>query len=569
MLKELYVRNFALIDELRITFSRNLTILSGETGAGKSIIVGALGLVLGDKGKTSYIRSGTDQCTVEGSFEIDDAHPVVQLLRSLGVAQAPGEDIVIRRIISTSGSSRCLVNGLQVNTRDLQNITDLLVDIHGQHEHQSLLTVKNHLFLLDRYGKLWQELETYQDCYRRAQAIQKEIEKQTMDEREKERRIDILKYSLQEIEQARLREGEEKELEEEYRILRNYEKLVSSVQSAYEFLRLSENSALTMLENALSEVQKIREYSSAIDEIAAGLESSRIVLGEAASGLKGYVEGIEYEPGKIDALQRRMEQIKGLKRKYGATIEEIKRYSEKCRVELENLESNEELIRELEKKLADERRRVQGAALSLSAQRRVSAHTLEESVQKELSYLSMGKARFRVRITYREDEEGFVLIDGKRYGLGPNGIDQVEFLISANEGEPLLPLKNVASGGELSRVMLAIKTVLGNVDPILTFVFDEIDAGIGGKVSWAVGNRLMTLAKYKQILCVTHQAQIASRGDLNIRVEKSISENRTVTRVRMLNHQEKLQEIARMISGDTITEAAVRQAEEMVREKAG
>jgi len=568
MLKELYVNNYALIDELRIGFSKNLTILSGETGAGKSIIVGALGLILGEKAKTSSIRSGTSQCIVEGIFLVERDHPVRQKLKELGVEHNEAEEIIIRRIISASGTSRCFVNGLQLYTRDLREITDQLVDIHGQHEHQSLLSVKNHLLLLDRYGKLWQELATYQSSYHRIQDIKKEIQKQTMDEREKERRIDILKYSLREIEQAKLREGEEEELEEEYQVLRNYEKLVSSVQSAYQLLRMADSSALAMLESALSEVDRIRGYSSSINEIVIQLESSRIMIEEASLSLKGYVEGIEYDPGRIDAIQKRIELIKGLKRKYGASIEEIKIYSEKCRVELENLEINEELLETLNKKIEEELRQAQNYALSLSAQRRVSAHALEESVKKELSFLGMEKSRFKVRITYRENADGPVLIDGKKYELGSYGLDQVEFLISTNEGEPLLPLKNVASGGELSRVMLAIKTVLGNVDPILTFVFDEIDAGIGGRVSWAVGNRLMELARYKQILCVTHQAQIASKGDLNLRVEKRGKDKRTITDVRVLDENERLQEIARMISGDRITDAAIRQAEEMAKGKA-
>ena len=354
MLKELYVNNYALIDELRIGFSKNLTILSGETGAGKSIIVGALGLILGEKAKTSSIRSGTSQCIVEGIFLVERDHPVRQKLKELGVEHNEAEEIIIRRIISASGTSRCFVNGLQLYTRDLREITDQLVDIHGQHEHQSLLSVKNHLLLLDRYGKLWQELATYQSSYHRIQDIKKEIQKQTMDEREKERRIDILKYSLREIEQAKLRESEEEELEEEYQVLRNYEKLVSSVQSAYQLLRMADSSALAMLESALSEVDRIRGYSSSINEIVSQLESSRIMIEEASLSLKGYVEGIEYDPGRIDAIQKRIELIKGLKRKYGASIEEIKIYSEKCRVELENLEINEELLETLDKKLEEE-----------------------------------------------------------------------------------------------------------------------------------------------------------------------------------------------------------------------
>jgi DNA repair protein RecN (Recombination protein N) len=567
MLKELYIKNYALIEELTIGFSENLTILSGETGAGKSIIVGALGLILGEKAKTSSIRSGTDQCLVEGRFIVPGGHPVIEQLSDLGIEYSNEDGIVIRRIITISSSSRCFINGLQVTTRDLRDITDLLVDIHGQHEHQSLLNVKNHLSLLDHYGKLGEELQKYQKSYNKTLELKREIARHIMDEREKERRIDILKYSIKEVEQAQLKDHEEEELEDEYKVLKNYEKLVSSIMNAYDSLSMHESSAITMLENALIEINRVKDYSNNINGIASELETTKIVIKEAARSLKDYIDGIEYEPGRLDAIQRRLELIKSLKKKYGSTIQEIEEYSSECREELEQLEINDEIIRELSKKLEEELRQAQNYALSLSAQRRVAAHALEESIQKELSYLSLEKARFKVRITYREDEKGTVSIDGKRYDLGPYGIDQAEFLISTNVGEPLLPLKNVASGGELSRVMLAIKTVLGNVDPILTFVFDEIDAGIGGKVSWAVGTRLLSLSRYKQILCITHQAQIASKGDLNLRVEKKGKDNRTVTVIKFLEGEEKVEEIARMISGEKITEAAIRQAHEMVKER--
>ncbi len=567
MLKELYIKNYALIEELTIGFSENLTILSGETGAGKSIIVGALGLILGEKAKTSSIRSGSDQCIVEGRFIMPGGHPLIEQLSDLGIEYSNEDGIVIRRIITVSSSSRCFINDLQVTAKDLRDITDLLVDIHGQHEHQSLLNVKNHLSLLDHYGKLGEELQKYQKSYNKTLELKKEIARHIMDEREKERRIDILKYSIKEIEQAQLKDHEEEELDDEYKVLKNYEKLVSSITNAYDSLSLHESSAITMLENALIEINRVKDYSNNINGIASELETTKIVIKEAARSLKDYIDGIEYEPGRLDAIQRRLELIKSLKKKYGATIQEIEEYSSECREELEKLEIKDEIIRELSKKLEEELRQAQNYALSLSAQRRVAAHALEESIQKELSYLSLEKARFKVPITYREVEKGTVMIDGKRYDLGPYGIDQVEFLISTNVGEPLLPLKNVASGGELSRVMLAIKTVLGNVDPILTFVFDEIDAGIGGKVSWAVGSRLLSLSRYKQILCITHQAQIASKGDLNLRVEKKGKDNRTVTVVKFLEGEEKVEEIARMISGEKITEAAIRQAHEMVKER--
>ncbi len=566
MLKELYIKNYALINELTLSFSRNLTVLSGETGAGKSIIIGALGLILGEKAKTSNIRSGMKSCIVEGRVEVSKDHPVFDMLKERGIEHENGADIVVRRIITTSGVSKSFINGLQVTVKDLREITGLLFDIHGQHEHQSLLDLRNHLFLLDQYGKHQDKLEDYRESYRKIEELNREIEKYTIDEREKERRIDILKYSINEIDRADLKEGEDIELEEEYKVLSNYEKLVTTVKNAYDYLDLHDASALSMLENALSELYRIKDFSNEISTLVDELDNSKNVINDITSSLKSYVDGIDYEPGKIDRIQSRIELIKSLKKKYGDTIKDINKYREQCRIELDNLESNEDIINGLKGKLKEELSRAEKYAKELSIQRRVSAKTLKESVMKELSYLSMDKARFKVNIMYKESDDGPVTIDGKRYELSQNGIDLVEFLLSANIGEPFLPLKNVASGGELSRIMLAIKTVLGDVDPILTFVFDEIDTDIGGKVAWAVGNRLKKLSRLKQILCITHQAQIASKGDLNVRVEKVQKDDRTVTEVKWLDGPQKVAEIARMISGEKISETALKQAHEMIRE---
>jgi DNA repair protein RecN (Recombination protein N) len=566
MLKELYIKNYALIKELTVRFCRNLTVLSGETGTGKSIIVGALGLILGEKAKTSQIRSGAQSCTVEGRLEIVKAHPVYSILGEKGIECDGNEGIVIRRIITQSGVSKSYINGFQVNVKDLKDITGILIDIHGQHEHQSLLDVKNHLFLLDQYGKHQDQLDIYKESYKKAERLKREIESHTIDKREKERRIDILEHSLTEIERADLKESEEEQLDEEYKVMRNYEKLLTAVNNTYNFLKHDESSAMSMIDNALSELKKVSEYMGDIGRIMEELEVSRDVIAEIATRLKGYVDGIEYDPGKIDTIQARIELIKSMKKKYGDTVREIKEYRDRCAHELEELQMSDDIINELSEQLERETERAGKLAKELSIQRRVSAQTLSDSIMSELLYLGMEKARFKVSIMYSESSEGPVEIEGKRYKLTANGLDEIEFLLSANQGEPFLPLKSIASGGELSRIMLAIKTVLGSVDPILTFVFDEIDAGIGGKVSWAVGKRLKELSRFKQILCVTHQAQIASKGDLNIRVDKVLKDRRSVTEVKSLKGEEKVSEIARMISGKSIGEAALRQAREMINE---
>ncbi|UCB46276.1 MAG: DNA repair protein RecN [Spirochaetota bacterium] len=566
MLKELYIKNYALIKELTVRFSKNLTVLSGETGAGKSIIVGALGLVLGEKAKTSQIRSGAKNCTVEGRLEMRQAHPVYSILGEKGIPSDRAEGIIIRRTITQSGISKSYINGLQVAVKDLKDITGTLIDIHGQHEHQSLLNVKNHLFLLDQYGKHQDKLGAYKKSYDKLLHFKGEIERHTIDKRERERRIDILEHALAEIDRAELKENELEELEEEYKILRNYEKLVNAVNNTYNFLNLDEDSATSMIDSALSQLYKVSEYMEEVGRVVEELEASRGVIAEIASNLKGYIDGIEYDPGRIDTIQARIELIKNMKKKYGDTIKEIKEYRDRCARELEDLQMSEDIINDLNEKLKRETEYASKLAKELSIQRRVSAQTLRDSIMSELSYLSMDKAQFKVNIVYLESPDGPVEIEGKRYELTKSGLDSCEFLLSANQGEPFMPLKNIASGGELSRIMLAIKTVLGGVDPILTFVFDEIDAGIGGKVSWAVGKRLKELSRFKQILCITHQAQIASKGDLNIRVDKVQRDGRSITEVKRLAGEQRIAEIARMISGKRISEAALRQAREMISE---
>ena len=566
MLRELFIKNYALIDEINVKFDPCLTILSGETGAGKSIIVGALGLILGQKAKTSMIKKGEQSCTVEGRFYKTKEHPVWELLKNRGI-ETEDDDIVIRRTITASGNSKSFVNGFQVSIKDLQEITSVLIDIHGQHEHQLLLNTKTHLQLLDKYGHLDNDYFQYKESYDRYTSLKKKLLQLEIDEHEKERRIDMLSFAIKEIEEAELKEGEEATLEQEYKVQKNYEQIVSAVSESYQFIFGSDNSIIEKLDRAIENLNRVKDFLGSNSNWIEALENARILIEETAYSARDFLESIEYEPRKIDEILYRLEKIKRLKKKYGETVAEILEYKEKCERELMSLEKRDEEINKVKDEIEKEKKRMTKFATALSARRRVAARTLEDSIQMELSFLSMDKTRFKVNFKYKESEDGEVEIESKRYKLSSEGLDNVEFLIATNVGQPLMPLKNVASGGELSRIMLAIKTVLGSVDPVNTFVFDEIDVGIGGKVAWAVGNRLKELSKNKQILCITHQAQIASRGDLNLKVEKYVVGDATVTTVKYLEGKEKVEEVARMISGKTITEAAIKQAEEMLSGK--
>lgn len=534
MLSELKVQNFAIIDELNISFEGGLNVLSGETGAGKSILIGALGLVLGERAYTEMIKTGASTATVEALFALPEAL---------------GGQTRIRRVISKGGKGRAFINGSQVNVQALSELGVNLVDVHGQHEHQSLLSTDNQTLILDRYGKLGPSRENVATLFEKASLIKRKLDALNRSQSDREQRVDLLKFQRDEIEGAGLTPGEDVRLEEEFSILSNMGRLRELMEDAYAGLYSDDNSAVERASAALSAATEASEIDPELGGALDSLSEAHALLEDAAFTLRDLKDGYEMDPVRLDHVQERIEDIKKLKKKYGNTIEEILAYSLNAAEELDALDSADENAGELEKELGISRAALTKAAIKLSEERKKAARKLERAVLKELKGLALENSGFKVSI---EDAE-----------VGVTGMDALEFLFSANKGEIVKPLGKVASGGELSRIMLAMKTVLREVDNIPVLVFDEVDAGIGGKTANNVAERLHDTSSGRQVICITHLPQIAARGDSHLLIEKSSSGNATSVNVRQLKGVERTEEIARMLSG-SVTDASLKHAKELL-----
>jgi len=543
MLKELRIKNLAIIDDLKIRFEAGLNVLTGETGAGKSIIVDALGLALGERAQTELIKSGKDEASVEAFFDISE-HPA---LREMGIIAEDG--IAIRRNISSAGKSRAYINDSLVNIQSLSAIGKTLVDMHGQHEHQSLLSTDNQRILLDFYGKLSPKRAAVEAIFNEVQALVKELHRLKADVKERMQRMDLLSFQINEIDSAALKEGEKEALAEERVILANLNKLNELVETAYTALYASEEACTEKLAYVISKLRDMSAIDQSINETLSLLESARPLLEDAAVSLRGFKEKYDLDPKRLESLEERLETIKKLEKKYGEGTDSIIRYRDEAEKELASLKHSDEKIEALEKALKEKEEKLLKAAADLSEKRKQTAKNISKAVEKILKELAFEKAGFRV--------------DVSRAPLSPTGLDAIEFLFSANAGEPLKPLTKVASGGELSRIMLALKNILADVDSIPVLIFDEVDAGIGGRTAESVGVKLKRLSKARQVICITHLPQIASAANYHIMIEKSQKKDSTSVRIKELTPDERTAEIARMLSGK-ITDVSLKHAGELL-----
>ncbi len=564
MLEHLRVRNYALIEELNIDFSSGFNVLTGETGAGKSIIIGALNLILGEKAYTEYIRTGEQKAFVEALFDISNNYEVQSILEKFGIEYDKSEPLIIRREFSIEGKSRSYVNATPIPVSKLKLIGDTLVDIHGQHEHQSLFKVNTHIDLIDKFGKLDKDKELLKEKFLLYKSLQNRLEKLMMNEQEKNRLIDLLKFSINEIEEANLVKGEDIELEKEYMILNNQEKISTTIEDCYNNLYSGENDVYSKLGDVINNLNEIEKYDSNIVNIKQTLEDAYYQIEDAISSLREYKGNYDFSPERLDMIIERIELIKRLKEKYGETIEDILAYKDKCKRDLESIEQSEEEIDNIKKEIKELENELSRLAIQLSGRRRVIAKLFEEKIMEQLKDLDMGNAIFKVNIKYIEAPDGIVNIDGKHYKMNEKGIDNVEFLIATNKGEGLKPLNKIASGGEISRVMLALKTILNEVDKVETLIFDEIDVGIGGKTADVVGKKIKFISKNKQVISITHQAQIARYADKHFMVLKQEKDGRTISIIKTLSGKERIYEIARMIGGANITETTLKHAAELL-----
>jgi DNA repair protein RecN (Recombination protein N) len=553
MLTALCIRDFAIIDELEVNFDSGLNILTGETGAGKSIIIDALSLALGSRASTDMIRSRANEAEVEALFSLSDTPSARDFLKDR--EWESGEELVIRRTLSAEGRHRIWINGRQATQGMLYELGRRLVDIYGQHEYQTLLRPERHLLLLDDFGNLKQELAEYQDLYQQYLSLKQEKEKLELDEKEKKEREDFLRYRIRELKGANLKPGEEDDLRAERERLRHAESLKDAVVSGAEILYDGDEALSSRLHELTSRLKESAIHDPGLGRLAQELSSAATSLEDIGRELRVYVDRYEADPERLLSIDDRLADLSRLKRKYSSGVEEMLSLLEKSRQELDNLILHEERLKELEGGLKNILERCINAGKVLRERRKESASRLSKMITGSLKQLAMAGTRFEARF----DKSG-----GEEEIPGPAGLDEVEFWISPNPGEELKPLVKIASGGELSRIMLAMKGIVVRKGEVGTLVFDEVDAGIGGAVAEEVGRKMKDLAGGHQVLCVTHLPQIAKFADAHFRVSKTEKKKRAVTRVEMLSTQERVEELARMLAGAEITESSLAHAREMV-----
>lgn len=559
MLQELSIKNLAIIEAVSLDFSEGMTVLTGETGAGKSIIIDAVGLLAGGRGSVDYIRQGEAKLELEGTFY--DAHNHEELktiLLDQGIDYNAG-NIIIQRDIYASGRTICKVNGQSVTIAKLKEISQYLVDIQGQHEHQALMQPKKHLPLLDQFAKssIEEQKSSYQGAYSHYRKIRQERLDFQYNEQETAQKIDMLSFQIQEIESAQLDPEEEEKLDQERDQLRNYQKIMAALAQSYAVLQGEEEAnALNFLGLALDEMTGIEDLHPDYKETSQQLRTAFYASQEAASSLYSMMDDLAYDEGRLNEIEARLEAINQLKRKYGASIEEVISYGQKAQEELSGLTNQESRLEELEIAEKTIGKTVLEEGLKLSQIRRQEAKELEDQVHQQLASLYMGRVVFQVRFTKPID--ALSLEDARESGL-----DQLEFYISTNPGEDLKPLEKIASGGELSRMMLALKTIFSKQQGVTSIIFDEVDSGVSGRVAAAIADKIYTISKHSQVLCITHLPQVAAIADHHYLISKQVEDERTSTHVRPLEESEIVEEVARMMSGEEVTENTLKSAQEL------
>jgi DNA repair protein RecN (Recombination protein N) len=555
MLRELSIKNVAVIDTLTVPFVPGLNVLTGETGAGKSILIDALQLVLGARSSEDLLRSGTDEAVVEAAFD-PPADPAGRaVLEAEGIGVASGEFLILRRHVFRDGKSKAYVGGRLTSAATLRALAESLVDIHGQHPGQPLLDPRRHREFVDAYAGVLSEAGIYRERFAAWQGLQRERDALLAAERERERRAELLEFQRRELESAHLEPDEEEALAAERAILANHERLFSTVEQAYVELEESEGAVLMRLGPLATRLRDASAIDARLREILEALETAMVHLGEAARGLRDYRGRIEFDPQRLESIEARLHEIGKLKRKYGGGVAELLSHLAGVRRDLEALEQSEARLQDVGRALRASADDLLRRATDLSAARTRAAQTLQAAVLAELGELGMAKAAFEVRVAAGARDEA---------ALGPHGLDAVEFLISPNPGEAVKPLHKIASGGELSRVMLAIRTILADADRTPTVIFDEVDAGIGGSMGEVVGRKLSAASGRHQVLCVTHLPQIACFGDQHLLVQKRSLADRTETTVRALSAEERPREVARMLGGSSRSATALDHANELL-----
>ncbi|MDN9010001.1 DNA repair protein RecN [Brevibacillus laterosporus] len=564
MIHELTIRNFAIIKHTTISFGPGLNILTGETGAGKSIIIDALGQLLGDRSSAELIRYGEKRAEIEGLFECKPGHPAYVVCENFGIQVDPDGILVVRRDISSTGKSIIRVNGQLITLAMLRELGPWLVNVHGQHDHQALMQSDKHIRWLDAYGesRLAGTKQEFSHLYQKYRKAVQDLSRMAKNERELMQRIDLLSYQLNEIEAAKLIPGEDEKLMQQRKKWANIEKIFAGVQDAYMSL-YGDQRGQDWLGHAMGELERVQQYDEQLVPIVETIQSAYYQVEDTVQQLRHIKDRLDFDPAILAEVESRLDQLSGLKRKYGKSVDEILEYAAGIQDELDEIQHYDDRLQQMEKTLREAEADVAVEALELSTIRRELAIELANLIEHELKELHMERARFAIEIRHIPDERG-IEVEGNRVRVSSRGIDEIEFLIAPNPGEPLRPLTKIASGGELSRVMLAIKSILATTEQVGTLIFDEVDTGVSGRAAQAIAEKLARVARHRQVLCITHLPQVASMADAHFYIQKQMDEQETSTTVVLMSAEERVNELARMLGGAEVTEKTKEHAKEMI-----
>ncbi|WP_342598360.1 DNA repair protein RecN [Psychrobacillus sp. FSL H8-0483] len=555
MLKELSIKNFAIIDELTVSFEEGLTVLTGETGAGKSIIIDAVHLLCGGRGSQEFIRHGAKKAELEGLFIITNpSHSVFKKMTDVGI-DIDEDTIILRRDINDSGKSVCRVNGKLVTIGILREIGASLIDIHGQHESQELMDDKAHIYLLDQFAgeELKVVKEAYKELFAKYKKWKKELAILTENEQQIAHKIDLFTFQVEEIQEAQLRIGEEDQLLEEKKKLLNFHKVFDKMSSAYEAI-LAESRGLDYIGTAMADLRDISDVDKNMHELSENVSSAFYMLQDAAYQLKNELDEMEYDSNQLLVVEDRLALIQTLKRKYGASIEEILQYQEKVQHSLDQLVNRDEQIQRMTEKIRQIEIDLELEANDLTDKRKIAANLLSEAIMEQLQELYMEKATFSV-----------MFHESLKSAYNENGLDELSFYISTNVGEPPKALTKIASGGELSRMMLALKSIFSKHQGITSIIFDEVDTGVSGRVAQAIAEKIAAIATNSQVLCISHLSQVAAMADQHLMIKKEVAGNRTFTMLEEVTDEKRAEELSRMMSGAEITSTTLQHSKELLK----
>lgn len=564
MLKSLEIKDYALIEHIQTEFDKGLNIITGETGAGKSILIDAMNLLLGQRASTEVVRKGAQKSFVEGIFDVEGNKKVKAILEENDIEFQP--ELIIRREISLKGSNRCFINDSPVQLQVIKEVGDLLVDIHGQHEHQSILRVETHINFLDEFANTASLLEEYRTLYRKLNNRVSDLRRLKESEKSLREKKDIYEFQIREIDSINPTPDEDEQIINELNILENSEKLLGLSEEIYNLLYEGENSVNDLLGEIRNKLSQLAQIDKELSESESEFETAVSLLKELASTVRKYRSKIDVDPAEVEAKRERLGSLNMLKKKYGGTLHSVLSHREKIGKEFELAENFSEEIEKAESEIAYLRKSTGDSAKVLSEKRKKASGKVESEVKKSLSHLGIADAVFKVKTEniISDNSSDSVIVDNNKYLADENGIDKVEFFISTNPGEDVKPLIKVASGGEVSRIMLSLKSILAKSDKLPLLIFDEIDTGVSGRIAQKVGTALKELASFHQIIAITHLPQIAAQADHHFTVEKSVHNDRVVSSIKKLSENERVTEVAKLLSGEKVTQESIKGAKQLM-----